>query len=168
MLSLGALTVALAYGWTLRTQGGMSSTHGASFFTVLAMLIVLGLLIEGIGLVFHARDLIRNGGEGAAAHYLQRTDFGYTWRAHNAGFALAIMGASTLAVVGAGSVLLWSLLALVIVPTALVGRALFYVLVVPTTLPGAFFWRNPGFQEHARETGLANLPQVGVVPNGHG
>jgi len=167
MLSLGALIVALAYGWTLWTQGGMSPFHGASLFTAAAMLIVLGFFIEGVGLVFHARDLTRNGGEGAAAHYLQRTDFGYTWRAHNAGFALAIAGASALAVVGAGSVLLWSLLALVIVPTALVGRALFYVLVVPTTLPGAFFWRNPGFQEHARETGLANLPQVGVMPCSH-
>jgi len=47
------------------------------------------------------------------------------------------------------------------------GRALFFVLVIPTTMPGAFFWRNRGFQEHARETGLANLPQVGVVPEGH-
>ena len=45
--------------------------------------------------------------------------------------------------------------------------ALFYVLVIPTTMPGAFFWRNKGFEEHARETGLANMPQVGVLPNAH-
>jgi len=51
--------------------------------------------------------------------------------------------------------------------TAVVGRALFYVLVIPTTMPGAFFWKNKGFQEHARETGLANMPQVGVVPDAH-
>jgi UPF0716 family protein affecting phage T7 exclusion len=48
-----------------------------------------------------------------------------------------------------------------------IGRALFYVLVIPTTMPGAFFWRNKGFETHARETGLAHWPQVGVAPDGH-
>jgi hypothetical protein len=47
------------------------------------------------------------------------------------------------------------------------GRALFYVLVIPTTMPGAFFWHNKGFETHARETGLAQWPQVGVVPDSH-
>lgn len=50
---------------------------------------------------------------------------------------------------------------------ALVGRAPFYVLVIATTMPGAFFWRNHGFEEHARETALAHMPQVGVLPNVH-
>jgi hypothetical protein len=49
----------------------------------------------------------------------------------------------------------------------LIGRALFYALVIPTTLPGAFFWHNKGFEEHARETGLAGMPQVGVLPDCH-
>jgi hypothetical protein len=48
-----------------------------------------------------------------------------------------------------------------------VGRLLFYVVVIPTTMPGAFFWKNPGFEEHARETGLAAMPQVGVPLEGH-
>ena len=30
-----------------------------------------------------------------------------------------------------------------------------------------FFWRNKGFEEHARATGLAKMPQVGVLPNVH-
>jgi hypothetical protein len=47
------------------------------------------------------------------------------------------------------------------------GRALFYALVIPTTMPGAFFWRNKGFEEHARESGLARMPQVGVLPDAH-
>ncbi len=38
---------------------------------------------------------------------------------------------------------------------------------MPTTMPGAFFWRNKGFVEHARDTGLADMPQVGVVHEGH-
>jgi hypothetical protein len=55
----------------------------------------------------------------------------------------------------------------VITVTALIGRALFYALVIPTTTPGGFFWRNKGFEEHARETGLAEMPQVGVLPDCH-
>jgi hypothetical protein len=119
-----------------------------------------------VGLVFHARDLKRGGGEGAASHYLQRTDFGYTYRMRNVGLMLGIVAALALAASGGGAVV-WTLAALLIVSTALVGRALFYVLVVPTTMPGAFFWRNAGFVEHARATGLANMPQVGVVPVAH-
>ena len=52
-------------------------------------------------------------------------------------------------------------------PGLLIGRALFYVLVIPTTMPGAFFWKNKGFEEHARDVGLADMPQVGVVPHLH-
>ena len=51
--------------------------------------------------------------------------------------------------------------------TSVVSRALFYVLVIPTTMPGAFFWKNKAFEDHARDIGLANLPQVGVVPLRH-
>ena len=57
--------------------------------------------------------------------------------------------------------------ATLLVATSLIGRALFYVLVIPTTMPGAFFWKNKGFEEHARHIGLANLPQVGVAPLRH-
>jgi hypothetical protein len=57
---------------------------------------------------------------------------------------------------------LWGLVVLSVIACALVGRALFYVLVIPTTMPGAFFWKNPGFQSHARDAGLARMPQVGV------
>ncbi len=61
----------------------------------------------------------------------------------------------------------WVFSATIIVASAIVGRALFYVLVIPTTMPGAFFWRNKGFEEHARESGLADMHQVGVVPDAH-
>ena len=52
-------------------------------------------------------------------------------------------------------------------PSATVSRALFYVVVVPTTMPGAFFWKNKGFEKHARDIGLAANPAVGVAPNDH-
>lgn len=166
MLTLGALIVALAYGWSLASEGSEAMAAG-SLFAVAAVLVVAGLVIEGVGLVAHSRFLVDHGGEGAAAHFLRRTDFGYSWRAHNVGFVLALAGAAALAMSGSASVWAWTLLGVLVALVALVGRALFYVLVVPTTMPGAFFWRNPAFQEHARETGLANLPQVGVVPDAH-
>jgi DMSO reductase anchor subunit len=162
MLTLGALTVALSYGWALWLQG----LENRALMTPLAFVIVLGLALEGVGLVFHARYLSRIGGEGAAAHYLQRTDFGYAWITRNVGMIVAALGALALGVMGGGMVA-WSALAVVVAASALVGRALFYVLVIPTTMPGAFFWRNKGFEEHARATGLANLPQVGVLPCTH-
>jgi hypothetical protein len=34
-------------------------------------------------------------------------------------------------------------------------------------MPGAFFWKNQGFVEHARETGLADMPQLGVAYEKH-
>ncbi len=162
MLTLGAMAVALPYGWTLWLQG----LDNGPLLTPLAAAVLLGLALEGIGLLFHARYLDKIGGEGAAAHYLQRTDFGYAWIARNLGMIAAGVGALALSVVG-GDIFAWSALAVVVVTSALVGRALFYVLVIPTTMPGAFFWRNKGFEEHARATGLANLPQVGVLPCTH-
>jgi len=54
-----------------------------------------------------------------------------------------------------------------VIVSLLIGRALFYILVIPTTMPGAFFWKNKGFEEHARDVGLADMPQVGVVPACH-
>lgn len=166
MLTLGPLLVALAYGWTMALTG--ESTSG--LVSLLALPMLLGLALEAIGLICHARDLQKEGGEGAAAHYLQSTDFGYAYLARNIGLGLAIAGTAALGMVGAESLtgmLGLSVLALIIAAMAVVGRALFYVAVIPTTMPGAFFWRNKGFQEHARETGLADMPQVGVVPDSH-
>jgi len=158
VLSLGALTVGLAYLWLGEAGAGLAQT--------LSLPVLAGLVLEAVGLAYHARDLTRGGGEGAASHYLQRTDFGYTYWARNAGLALSALMALALAWLGGGA-WSWSLLALLVFGTAIVGRALFYVLVVPTTMPGAFFWRNRGFEQHARETGLADMPQLGVVPDAH-
>lgn len=54
----------------------------------------------------------------------------------------------------------------VAIPKSLVGRIIFYLVVVPTTMPGAFFVKNQGFASFARNSGLAADPLVGVVP-GH-
>ena len=136
----------------------------------LAGIMLAGMALESLGLYFHARDLQSGSGEAQASHYEQVTTFGNTYLARNAGLGLAMALLVALLVVapaGTPGLLAWLLTAAVIVTTAVTGRALFYALVIPTTLPGAFFWRNPGFEQHARETGLAAMPQVGVLPDCH-
>ena len=49
----------------------------------------------------------------------------------------------------------------------IVERALFYNVVIPTTMPGAFFLKNKGFEEYARKTGLAKDRVVGVLDQCH-
>jgi hypothetical protein len=34
-------------------------------------------------------------------------------------------------------------------------------------MPGAFFWKNDKFKEHAIESGLAEMPQMGVMAERH-
>jgi DMSO reductase iron-sulfur subunit len=166
MLALGALLVA-----AVQTVVALGS--GLGFGPVPAYLVapmLAGLVLEAIGLGFHARDLRLRGGEGAASHYEQTTTFGYTYQARNAILGLALAALTALlaaAPMGVGGLVVWSLTAASIIAAAVAGRMLFYALVIPTTMPGAFFWRNRGFEEHARETGLARMPQVGVVMDTH-
>lgn len=166
MLALGALTVALVYAGLLLAQG----ESFAPLLGVLAWPMVLGLVIEGLGLIAHTRDLEKSDGEAAASHLEQRTTFGKTYLLRNAGITLSVALISYLGVTqldGATGFLAWLGIAAVVVATAIVGRALFYVLVIPTTMPGAFFWRNPGFEQHARVTGLAKVVYAGVLPDAH-
>ncbi len=166
MLSLGSLAVIVVFA-------GERLLAGAPFDDLIALLrwpLLLGLALEALGLYRHARDNVRAGGEAEAAHFLQRTRFAYTWMLRNgllAGGGLLALGLSLSLAGGATGYALWVLAAALITAAALISRALFYVLVIPTTMPGAFFWRNRGFQEHAREAGLARMPQAGVVVESH-
>jgi len=166
MLALGPLVIVLTVMSTqlLHGQAWTGTVDG------FAWLILTGLLLEAVGLFYHARDLCRAGGEGMASHHEQRTKFGKTYLLRNAGIAVAVLLlllTGSLDLGGGAGVLLWVASAIIIAGTALTGRALFYALVIPTTMPGAFFWRNRRFEEHARETGLAGMPQVGVLPECH-
>ncbi len=166
MLTLGPLLAALVFLPVLAYQG----VDYASLMQWLVVPMLAGLLLEGFGLWRHARYLQTGAGEGDAAWQEQCTRFGKTWITRNASMAvsavlLALVAVSALS--GGTGLVLWGLLALLVTITALVGRALFYVLVIPTTMPGAFFWKNPAFQEHAREAGLAGMPQVGVQASTH-
>ena len=155
VLTLGALTVALVFGALAAEPASLNW---------LAMPAVVGLLLEAVGLWAHAHDLTHGVGEAQAAHHIQTTVYGKAYLARNAMLLAGLLAAMATPWLGLWA---WMLLALLWIPAALIGRALFYVLVIPTTMPGAFFWRNKGFQEHARETGLAHMPQVGVVPDAH-
>ena len=166
MLTLGPLAVALVYGGVLLAQGVAYS----SLLATLAAPMLLGLVLEGLGLLAHARYLTARGGEAAASHQEQRTRYGKTYLLRNIGIALGIALVALLGFArldGGAGLLSLIVIAAIVIATAAIGRALFYVLVIPTTMPGAFFWRNKGFEEHARKTGLANMPQVGVLPHAH-
>ena len=133
----------------------------------LALVALTGLAMEAIGLLFHGWDMRRQGGEGAASHYEQTTTYGNSYRLRNVLITLNLLGLSVIVLIGLsdiGGIISGIVLTVSLLVSSSISRALFYVLVIPTTMPGAFFWRNKGFQEHARETGLAEMPQVGVLP----
>jgi len=136
----------------------------------LTMVATAGLFLEALGLVFHARDMKLNGSEGAGSHIEQTTYYGKTYWLRNVLLPVNLLAALTVSILGLESgfgMVLGAMLLTSILVSSILGRALFYVLVIPTTMPGAFFWRNQGFQEHARESGLADMPQTGVLGNTH-
>ena len=169
MLSLGSLLAGSVLVATLAASGRSYDTAAL----VCAALLTLGLVIEGVGHIVHARDMSRAEHEGGASYYIQTTTFGKTFVLRNALFAVNVVLAVALLAsmltqpLGAPTLLAWAIVGATAIVTSVIGRALFYVLVIPTTMPGAFFWRNKAFEEHARDIGLANLPQVGVAPLRH-
>lgn len=158
-LALGGLFL----GLSAMAGGVMTPALGGLVGGVVAA----GLALEAIGLAAQARDLKKRGGEAAASLYEQSTCYGYPYGIRNTLLALAFVLAMDIGLVGSASPTAFAILAVMVLASAILGRALFYVLVIPTTMPGAFFWRNKGFVEHAREVGLAEMPQLGVVPEGH-
>lgn len=169
-LSLGALLAGAVMIPTLALSG--LSVFGVTW--VCGVVLATGLIVEGIGHRAHARDMGRAEHEGGASYYVQTTTFGKTFLLRNALLGTNIALACALLAVmllrhGPGNTTLlgWAVVGVIAVATSLIGRALFYVLVIPTTMPGAFFWKNKGFEDHARAIGLANMPQVGVAPLRH-
>ncbi len=158
-LSLGGLLIALV---TL-----IFGTMNSELSFILLATIALGLVIEGIGLLAHARDLKPATSEGAASFYEQTTTYGYAYWLRNALLISSLIVAVVMALLSGISIIAFALLALMLLSMSIIGRSLFYVLVIPTTMPGAFFWKNKGFVEHARETGLADMPQMGVAYEKH-
>jgi DMSO reductase iron-sulfur subunit len=140
---------------------------------IFASVFILGMLIEALGLLKHNSDLNRSENEGGAAHYIQCTTFGKTYLfrnwllAVNITVALSLLTANLFGYYEVSFLIVWLGLATINCFTAVIGRALFYILVIPTTMPGAFFWKNKGFEQHARDIGLADNPATGVASLAH-
>lgn len=166
MFSLGALLTAMFFVPVFLLTGQPVS----EMLQLVASLMVIGLVLEAIGHYFHAKHLNVKGREGSVSYYEQITTFGKTYLLRNILLAINIVVAILLSLLvndSVTSLIVWSVLALGVITMAVIGRAMFYVLVVPTTMPGAFFWKNKGFEEHARESGLANVVQAGVISEIH-
>ncbi len=158
-LTLGSLLLAVV---TL-AFGELDSAQGQ----VLAAVAAAGMLLEGIGLYRHYRDLGHSESEAAASFYEQGTTYGYAYWLRNGLLVIGFLWAVAMAATGSASLWAFGPLAVIALGSAVLGRAMFYVMVIPTTMPGAFFWKNKGFVEHARETGLADMPQLVVVYERH-
>ncbi len=163
-LGLGALMVAAV---SLLTASSINTS-------LIAGMVVVACVAELIGLYQQAKDNTNAQHEGAASHYVQTTEYGKTYQLRNTVLcAVIVLGLLSLALPSVFSdnyflgFSLWVLIALGLVFSELVSRALFYILVIPTTMPGAFFWRNKGFEEHAKEIGLNEVVDMGVVSGGH-
>jgi DMSO reductase iron-sulfur subunit len=113
----------------------------------------------------HHRRLALSEGEGRASYDLLLGRYGGFFRLRGglrgAAIVLGIGTALSASQVMAVSAFLCAAAA------ELFGRALFYLAVVPMTMPGAFFLRSRQFETYARETGLANDPLVGVWNGRH-
>jgi len=165
-LTLGGAVLGVIGVPTLMLIGG----DGLAILKLSLVSIVIGSALEGVGLWRHGLAMNKANNEGSVSHYIQCTLFGKSYMLRNlltlANLLLAVALLSS-AELGVETLVASALLCGSIITTALIGRCLFYVLVVPTTMPGAFFWKNKDFEEHARDIGLANMPQVGVVAHTH-
>ena len=176
-LSLGAVVSGCIVITTLMLSQASTGTSSALIeqaIIVFSSVFTFGLLLEAIGLIKHNKDLNKSDNEGGAAHYIQCTTFGKTYLLRNALLGFNVLMASSLllsTLLGFNDIntllILWGALAVLNGITSLIGRALFYILVIPTTMPGAFFWKNKGFEQHARDIGLADNPATGVAPLAH-
>ncbi len=149
-------------------------SKGGSILPVLqtgAVMMLLGLLLELVGLSAHAKAMRNGVHEGSASFYIQETTFGHTYSARNGAMIINAIMLALIVLLPMNTALvfgMWLVSACLLVMTSVVGRALFYVLVVPTTMPGAFFWKNKGFEEHAKDIGLAaDMPSAGIIDSGH-
>ncbi len=158
-LTLGALLIAAI--------ALVFSSMTLSLGILLTGMISLGVLLELVGLCGHAISLRSTASEGAASFYLQTTQYGNAYWLRNALLLVALLLSNYMLLEDNFGAIAFACLGAVLVASNVIGRALFYVVVIPTTMPGAFFWKNADFVDHAREIGLADMPQLGVAYETH-
>lgn len=166
MLMLGGLVA----GFMLLFMMGGKASGVYEIEILIVKFIVGGGVIKLIGLWFHSRAMKKSRNEGAVSYKIQMTKFKKLHYLRVATLSLAVVLAILIPVSKMFFIeveLLWVAIIATILCSELIGRALFYVRVIPTTMPGSYFWRNQGFEQHAIETDLAEFPQTGVVAPRH-
>lgn len=159
-------TVCAVAGFGLLITGLLGASSVSLYFA--SGVIVFAAVVQLLGLYFHARDNRHASHEGAASHYMQTTEFGKTYWLRNITLLTVAVLFLSLSILPS-----WLLMTTIVVASfgyllvELVSRTMFYILVIPTTMPGAFFWRNEGFAEHAKEIGLNDVVDMGIVSSGH-
>jgi len=155
VLSLGSLLFAM-----MLLPFGLTEVGIASIATVA----LVGLALESIGHIVHRQD-VKKAGESQASYFEQVTTYGKTYILRNILLGVNMSLMAIMMIYPSVAVLLIGFLSMIV--SAYLGRILFYALVIPTTMPGAFFWKNDKFKEHAIESGLAEMPQMGVMAERH-
>lgn len=163
MLSFGSLIIAVVSVYALP----LADEAAQALLQTLAVLMAVGLGLEGVGHMAHARDMQASANEGAASYYRQVTQYGKPYILRNMLLGFSFILAIVIAMTGLSSLVMGLILTASLLITGALSRSLFFALVIPTTMPGAFFWKNDGFVEHARAIGLADAPQHGVVYERH-
>jgi DMSO reductase iron-sulfur subunit len=166
LLILGSLGLGLVLSATQLVNGELY----AGVLRSLTIPLSTGLILQGLSLALHLRYMNRRGAEADVSKTQMLTTYGKTYWARWLSLGVLLLGALGLYMWSpsvAWALAAWAGLFGLALLHEIIGRMLFYVLVTPTTMPGAFFWNNKYFEHHARQTGLANLPQVGVVPDCH-
>jgi DMSO reductase anchor subunit len=165
-LILSSTVIGLVFGFAEWTAG----RSFAPWLNLLAWPLLAGCVLQGVAWAAHARYLERRGEEAAVSRQLMLWMWGKTYAARSASFVLLTSSALAFAVFtpdGGWALAAWGATLALALMHEIIGRALFYLVVVPTSNPGAFFWGNKVFEAHARRTGLAAMPQVGVVPESY-
>ncbi len=129
---------------------------------ILAYAALAGLALEATGLIFHARHLKSGTGEAHASHFEQTRRYGKIYILRNILLGFNIAGFALIAILNMPSAVVIILICTTLA-AAIIGRALFYVCVVPSTMPGAFFWRSRAFAEQVKNSGLCKRTKTGIA-----
>ncbi len=160
------LSTGLAGGVVLLALAALiGSVYTTTLGQLTGWLVAAALAAEAAALFLQWRRQHKASSEAAVSWMFMTRSYGHTFTLRLALMAAAFATALLLGLTGWPAALIPLALALFV--EKLLGRALFFAVVVPTTMPGAYFWKNPGFIEHAREVGLADNPMVGVAHERH-
>jgi DMSO reductase anchor subunit len=165
-LILGPLSLALALGFATALGDG-ELFEGA--YRALLGVALLASLFGHMASRRQEQDMARTGGEAAASLDRLTGDYG-RFRQVRQKLSLGLIGVLCFGLLaglsGWAMALVIGALLLAVAGDA-IERSLFYLLVIPTTMPGAMFLKNTGFEQLARDTGLAENRAVGVVSDTH-